>query len=1295
MSRLKILFFFLLPIVVYSQTGKKQFAFGSLSIKEGLSQNSVISIAQDSIGYLWLATQDGLNKYNGKSFTVFNKQFEDITRPTFSKLGKVYIDKKNQLWIVSNSGVLEYFNVESKNFIKVLGIQNASTVFQDKQLNHYIGTYNKGLFKINAVSKDTIQVFRGEDRNKTVYDFLEHNDTLYVACSETIFAFSKNTDYKKVKIHNAKNVNFSCLEQSKNGTLWVGTYGHGLFFKTKNSKGFKPISNSGLPSNLNIEDLLVDSKNRLWIATYGNGVYLYDLKTGVVSNFLANKENPFDLHYNDILTLFEDNTGVIWIGSDGAGASYYDEHLIKFNVLTNKQLSKNVNVDVVRSITSNNENLVWVGTSGKGLTYMDIASQTYKTFTESNVIGLNSNRIVSLNFFNQSLWIGHQGFGLNIFENGIYKNYPEISDYTIWRIIKASDTSSWLCTERNGLVLFDKEKGILKQFNNSNSKLTSNNIRAMVKGENGTLWIGTENNGLFKLQTDTGLIIKINEIADPIKSLLYHKGVLWVGTYGKGLKKYDLASQTTKTYTVEDGMPNNVIYGILCDNEENLWLSSNYGLSKFNTKAASKPVIKNYTDADGLQNLEFNTGAYYQDANGIIYFGGLDGINWFDPNQLTFNSTKPKTVISKFEVFSKPYELKENQTLNFNENTVTFTFSSLLFSAPDRNQFKYQLVNHDSTWVDAGNKHMAHYTNLPSNKYTFKVLSSNYDGVWADVPATYHFTILKPWYKTNTALTLYLIGFIGSFVLLYRYLKWRWHLKNQLRLEHEETIRLKKLDEFKTKLYTNISHEIRTPLTLILGPVENQLNKKNISKEDTKELLLVKQNANRLLNLVNQMLDLSIIDSGQKRLKISKGSLTMLLKQIVEAFQYKASEKNIAIQPAITPLENVWFDTDIIEKVVSNLLSNAVKYAPNSSKIIFDVQKTNGTMVVSVINKTNQTTVSNLNNLFNRFYRDNEGSDGVGVGLALVRELVTLSKGNIIANNLGVDKIQFTVTLPIEKTAFNEDELVIETKKEVQESKVNANVDKTTEKPLVLIVEDDPEIRNFIVSIFKDTYKIIEAEDGQEGLSKILKALPDLIVSDVMMPNKSGIELCNDIKTNTLTSHIPVVLLTAKVGEQNEIEGYKTGADAYVTKPFSNEKLKLIVEKLLETRQKLKIHFSKTFSINPELAITSTENDFLKRVQTVLDEHITNATFTSEAFGELMGMSRTQLHRKLHAIVGMSTSEFIRSQRLKLAVKILETTDITIAEIAYSVGFNTPSYFNKCFKETYGCTPNEYLLKDT
>jgi len=527
---------------------------------------------------------------------------------------------------------------------------------------------------------------------------------------------------------------------------------------------------------------------------------------------------------------------------------------------------------------------------------------------------------------------------------------------------------------------------------------------------------------------------------------------------------------------------------------------------------------------------------------------------------------------------------------------------------------------------------------------------------------------------------------------LYRYLKWRWEIKTQLRLEHEETERLKKLDEFKTKLYTNISHEFRTPLTLISGPIENQLAKAKLSKDDKKELSLVKQNADRLVGLVGQMLDLSMIDSGQRKLAIKQGNLTILLKQLISAFQYKADKKNIAISSRIKGLKNVWYDTDIIEKVISNLLSNAIKYSPENSIIVFEASNQDGVAVLSIINQTDYVGKKDLSKLFQRFYQDNRLSEGVGVGLALVRELVSLSKGTIIANNIDDNKIQFTVSVPVEYTAFEKDALVFDDKIESTEPPTNPqteNVEK--ENPLLLIVEDEADIRAFIISIFKNNYQILEAENGEIGIAKALEKMPDLIISDIMMPEIDGIQLCNTLKTNELTSHIPIILLTAKVGEENEIEGIKTGADAYVTKPFKSEKLKIRVEKLIETRRQLQRHFSKTLSINPELSLTSTESDFLKRLQNVLDEHITEPDFTSERFGKLMHMSRTQLHRKLKAISGMSASEFIRSQRLKLAIRLLKETDASISEIAYQVGFNTPSYFSKCFKEVYNCTPNEYL----
>lgn len=1291
MKSVNLLIFLLGCGMAFSQNNK-QIAFRELTVEQGLSQNSVVSIAQDSTGYMWFATQDGLNKYDGKHFVHFPYQFEDVTRNTYSKLGKIYIANDDQIWIVSNSGVLHKQDKTSQTFNQVANLKNVSTLVQHPNKDYFIGTYGTGLYRISENRKDTIQLLKPEDKSLVAYAMCLFNGRVLVATTNGILVIETNGTYRFVKV--AAGTNFSSFSiMPHSNTLFLGSYGKGLFMAQTDSLAFKPFlgfEKEKLPTDLIIQDILVDSQEKLWIATYGDGAYLVDFKNESIAHFVANKTNPYALHYNDVLSLYEDFTGLIWLGTDGAGLSYYDEDLVKFNVLTNKQAPNTINIDFVRAITES-QGAVWLGTSNKGLTAIDFKSETYQMYTTKNST-LASDRIMSLYNNESGLWVGHQNNGLQKFEGDQgFRSYGATKGVSIWKIYPAENQRLWLCT-LDGLLLFDEREGIVKSFNSKNSALTTNAIRTVEAGAKDQLWIGAESQGLFLLNTRTETIEYIAAIPDRIKSLYFSNDILWIGTNGDGLKSFNPKTGTVKHFTTEQGLANNVVYGILPGLKNELWLSSNKGLTKITVATDEIAAIENFSNYDGLQTNEFNTGAYFKDTEGNLYFGGLEGLNWFNPNQLSYNAHKPKTVITDFKIFSKPHPIAPNSRFSSKQNTMTFTFSGLHYSQPDRNQYRYQLVNHDPDWIDAGNNNNAHYTNLPPDDYTFRVISSNYDGVWNTEPATYSFTILKPWYATNLAKAVYAVVLILFGIYLYRYLKWRWEIKTQLRLEHAETNRLKKLDEMKTRLYTNISHEFRTPLTLISGPIENQLAKAELSKKDKKELSLVKQNTDRLVSLVDQMLDLSMLDSGQRKLAIKRGNLEVLLKQLISAFQYKATEKNMTISSKIHDLKAVWFDTDVLEKVVSNLLSNAIKYAPKDSTIHFEAYKQEGALVLSLVNKSERVDKKDLSKLFQRFYQDNKLADGVGVGLALVKELVTLSKGTVVANNIDNDKIQFTVSLPIERAAFDETEIAAD--KPIADSQ--ADLQKTnntadTEKPLLLVVEDETDIREFIVSIFKNNYRTLEATNGNTGIEKAFKTIPDLIISDVMMPETDGITLCDTLKTNELTSHIPIILLTAKVGEHHEIEGLKTGADAYVTKPFKSENLKVRVQKLIENRRQLQRRFSKTLSIAPDVRLTSTENEFLKRLQTVLNAHITEPDFTSERFGELMLMSRTQLHRKLKAIAGMSASEFIRSQRLNLAAKLMHETDASIAEIAYQVGFNTPSYFSKCFKEVYKCTPNEYL----
>ena len=1264
---------------------------------------------------MWFATQDGLNRYDGKTFKIYNKQFEDVTKITHSKLGKIYIDRLNNLWIIVNSGKLEKYDIKTDAFNSVSNVENISTIYQTQSKNYFIGTYGSGLFHINYKTNDTSQIFSKEDRSKTINAILEKNDTILAASNNGIYRISKATlKYKKINCSESKQINFSCIATVNNANIWIGSYGNGLFYVNNNHniiKQFNGFKDNSLPTNLNIEALLVDKYQRLWIGTYGRGIYIIDFVKQKIHNYTVQQYNPYALNYNDVLSLFEDSTGNIWIGTDGGGLSYYDEHLLKFNVLTNNQLPRDVNVDVARTICVNpKDNTIWVGTSGKGLTNINLKTNTYKTLTTGNS-NLNSNRIMSLNYIGEDLWVGFQDKGLDILhKNGSISHFnsattPKLDATAVWSIANYNENSTWLATGGYGVILFNKFNGIVEHFQhdaeNTNS-IPSNNIRALAIGEKNQLWIGSEDKGVCLLNTNTKTVERINGIPYKIKSLFFdtNEKILWIGTNGNGLIKYNHNSKIITAYTTEQGLPNNVIYGILKDNKQNLWLSSNRGITMFNESDLNLSII-NYDQYDGLQAFEFNTGAYTKDHNGTLYFGGLQGINWFKPEQLTLNKIKPKTIISGLYVFNEPIPLNNKNTFNHDENTLTFTFASLHFSQPELNSYKYKLEGHDKDWIDIGNNNAAYYSNLEPKTYTFKVISSNYDGIWNEVPATYNFTIKRAWYNTITAKLIYAVLFLVLGVLIYRYVTWRWYIKTQLRLKQVETERLKHLDEFKTRLFTNISHEFRTPLTLILGPAKNQLAQPDISETTKEELSLIHTNALRLLNLVDQLIDLAKLETGYLKLNVECGNISVLVNQLISSFKYQVNQKKINFKSNIEVIDNAWFDRDVIEKIMVNLLANAVKYTPKKGHIYVDVIKKEEYLVATILNNGSKINPKNINQLFNRFYQINPDADGVGIGLALVKELVALNKGSIIANNINDDELQFTVTLPINKDAFKPSEIKEGLNFEDSIPSPLDNIDhddlidkatNPTDKPIILVVEDNLQLSNYIKSILKPNYKVIKASNGKRGLEVAIKKIPNLIISDIMMPKMNGIEFCEAIKTNTLTSHIPFILLTAKTGETNELEGLDVGADDFITKPFNSKILLKRVDNLITLSKSLQKRYTQYSFLKPkDVAISNLDELFFKQIEVVLKTHLNDPEFNTQIFSKLMTMSRMQLHRKLVALTGLSTTQFIKSQRLKSAITLLKESDLTIAEVAYQVGFNSASYFIKCFKETYNTTPNNYL----
>lgn len=1318
-------------VLLYPQS---QITFRQLSVKEGLSQNSVVSVTQDSTGYLWIATQDGLNKYDGRNFNILPYSFVDITKPDYSNLGKVYTDRKGEVWIIPQNKIPHKYNKETREFEPLSIIDDASVIFQDSAFNIWFGTYSSGFYMLPYHTNEPHQVLKPDAIQGTVYNIAQDPiGNLHLAKDDEIAIYDMATG-KLLKI-SPKTIygepiaaNFSDIVFDEHGTEWISTFGKGLYFREREETAYQRIDHRGfsdpLPADLNITDLHFDKKNRLWIATYGRGLYMVDFKLQKISHFKVAENNPKTLHYDDVLCIYEDYSGTLWFGTDGAGISYYDEYLEKFNSLTNYQTPENINIDVVRAIVVDQEQAVWIGTSGKGLTRYEPATNSWQAFkaAERTDNTIQSDRIMSLLVDTENnLWIGSQGNGLSVFDDQERfthfspRTKTPLSAETIWDIFRDAQDRFWLASREQGLILFDKDKGELKKYKTQKEPgkgPPGNNIRVIASGKNGKLWLGTEEEGIASFDPTTETFTwyrhsaSSNSIAsNNIKSLYEDpNGILWIGTNAAGLTAFDTKNSTFRSYTVEDGLANNVIYGILPDEEGNLWLSSNKGITKFTPGKTldDTPSIVNYANYDGLA-TEFNTGAYYKDSSGNLYFGGLDGFYWFRPKNLKENSVLPKTAITDLQVFNESRSLTKTLDLKHTENTVTFTFSSMQYSLPEKNQYQYRLLNYEKDWVEAGNTNFARYSQLPPGSYEFQVKSSNYDGVWNEHAESYEFTIRSPWYLTSLAKVVYFLLFLAGLYAIYSYLKWRLRMRLKLQLQEAEAARLQRLNDFKTKLYTDVSHEFRTPLTLISGPVDAKLSEGSLSETDFTNFSMIKRNTNRLIALVDQLLQLAKLEKGKQKLKISEGNLGLFLQMLASAFDYRAAQKNIMYTVKVNDMGNAWYDEDTLEKIVTNLLSNAFKHGLEGGDCQLEASCENKYLHLSVKNTVAPESGLEVEKLFSRFYQQDEYSEGAGIGLSLTKELVHLHQGEISVRIEKGNCIHFLVRLPIQQEVFPDlghiqiitepDHLdaTFTSNKMVISPVVTEHTDKG-ELPILLLVEDHKEVREFIKSVWKNKFRLVEANNGRSGIEKALETVPDLIITDVRMPVCDGIELCNTLKTDERTSHVPIILLTAGVGEEQELRGLRSGADDFITKPFKLPILQAKVENLIASRKTLRNRYSQEIVLKAkDIAVTPTDTLFFERVQKVLDEQLSNPDFSVESFCKSVGMSRMQLHRKLMAFTGLSTSAFIRSQRLKQAVYILKTSDATINEVAYTVGFNTPSYFIKCFKETYKKTPMEYL----
>jgi signal transduction histidine kinase/ligand-binding sensor domain-containing protein/DNA-binding response OmpR family regulator len=1121
----------------------------------------------------------------------------------------------------------------------------------------------------------------------------------------------------------------------KDGDLWLWSYIYGVFLFHPQDNSIRRFNESSTPSKLNsntVSQVIQDDNGLIWIGTDHGGVTLIDKKNHFSTSYLLNDpKDSKSLSQNTITTICKDNQGIIWLGTYKQGVSYLNQNIIQFPYYHHKEAdSKSLQYDDVNRFLEDKLGNIWIGTNGGGLIYFDRKNNTFKQYLHdaNNQNSISSNVIVSLCIDSDgTLWIGTFLGGLCSFDGKYFRRYrhneadtSSLSNDNVWELFEDRDKNLWVGTLGRGLDILDKKTNRFKHnpFEIANfGFLPSSYISSIIQDKKGNLWVGTNNGvAVFNINKHTSILYQHTNV----KSSLSHnniicllednKGRIWVGTR-EGLNLFNEQTKSFQTFTMADGLPSNMILNILEDQYQTLWISTANGLRNVIPEQKKNEIglsVISYDEMNNLQSLEFNDKAAYKTRNGELIFGGPSGFNIINPAGIRKPTYHPEIVFTSLQIFNKNVEpgdlinnrvlLKESLSkleeveLKFKENVFSIEFASLDFAHSARDKYSYMLEGFKSDWLYTdGSQRRVTYTNLDPGHYTFKVKVQDRNGLWSETKALKIY-IVPPFWRTPVAYIIYLLLLAALLLLVRRITLDRIHMRYEVQHQRREAERAHALEQLKTKFFTNISHEFRTPLSLIISPLDKII--KNTKDEDQKKHLnLVQRNAKRLLNLVNQLLDFRKMEVQEINLHPAIGDIIGFSKDISHSFMDIAEKKNIrfSFSSNIDNLE-IYFDKDKIEKILFNLLSNAFKYTHDNGMVNINLaynppanDEIDGTLAIEIKDTGIGIPAGIQEKIFERFFQTDVPqsmvNQGTGIGLAITKEFVRLHRGIITVKSEPEQGTCFIVLLPAKKIydtparsatnpVFVEDE----------EQMIPDESQKRNKKKTILVVEDNEDIRFYLKDNLKGQYKVEEATNGKEGWEKVKQLNPDLVVSDIMMPLMDGVELAKKIKTETLTAHIPVILLTAMGSEEKQLEGLKAGVNDYITKPFTFEILASRIRNLLAQQELLQKRFQKQIEVNPgEVTITPVDEKFLKQALEIVEKHMDEPEFSVEDFSHEMFMNRVTLYRKILSITGKTPIEFIRTIRLKRAAQLLEKSGMSVAEIAYEVGFNLKNSSKLCF----------------
>ncbi len=1327
---------------------QKQTRYERLSTASGLSQSSVYKIIQDKKGFLWFATGDGLNRYDGHNFKIYRNDPSDARTLSSSEIFTVAEDDEGNLWVgTRNSGLnkIELTTGKITRFTKGPGGQDLSNSNIPSILNIGKGRIGVAVLGLGYLVYNirTNQLIKSESEwnnplVKEVARLFKHSSGSVWMGTRTGYLVSQLNAHSYIPYQfGANNYRVRALFETKNGDILVGTDGRGIYRFTPKTQQFKVVfyqASDPLSRQNIVTSMAKDALQNLWIGT-DDGVYKLngeDFKS--YTNIPSNPDPELGLSSNSVMSLFTDANQNTWVGTWEAGLNISFFQKPRFAVLRYKPNTlQGLLSNKVSTLLADGDKGVWVG-SNVGLSYFNHKSGQVTHFLQSaSSKKLNSTETYDVNFIHPSgdggVWVGLWGKGINLFtKDQQLKDFPfkpGIREAN-FNTLESFNGEFLLGTAGMGVVVFNPST---KQYRVPFAELGKNNFLnksiAAIRVLNGNeIWVGTVGFGLYVYELNTGKLRHYVKSAEAGALSYNHVNKIyqdrqhriWVMTQGGGLNQYLGPDKGFKAYTVNNGLGSNSLRGMVEDSKGDLWITTNGGISKMDGKTLK---FVNFEEADGLQGKEFMTNAIAKNNQNWLFFGGVNGLNYLKSDSLRMRLDVPPVYFTKLKIFNKDVEAgEENSPLTFDilstkhlvlqpdQSVFSLDFVALEYQRPKNNRYAYYLEGFEKDWNMVGTQRSVTYTNLSPGDYVFKVKASNSDGIWAEKPYELKITVLPPWYRTWWAYLLYVILLAGVIYAFIREVRVREAFRTDIRLKEIEKERIQELEQVKTHFFTNISHELRTPLTLITSPLEKYfISNASLNKDQKTKINSIYQNAQKLLRLINQLLDLSKIESGNVQPVVEKHDLIRQLHSIKQSFDAYAQQKQIKLKWDL-PVESlfVYYDADIIEKCVTNLLSNAFKFTPEEGiigirlelhKVYNGKAESINRVSIHVSDTGKGISEEHIQHIFDRFYQIPEKVDrvGTGVGLSLCKELMEVHRGSIeVQSDLGAGsdfKIQFPVTLEAFDQAWVKSGVLPVATELISERVVTIQ----QEKQILLIVEDHTEMRAFIREIFEGNFQVIEADRGETGLEMALTYLPDVVITDWMMPGMSGVNLCKAIRKNAKTSHIPVVILTSKSSQESQIEGMQSGADDFISKPFHADILELRVAKLLEAKERLRKNWQESV-LNQDLQEKVVfQDEFLAKATQVVIEHVEDPEFDVEHLEQAMDMSKMQLYRKLKMLTSLAGNEFIRSIRLQQARLLLEKGQLNVSEIAYQVGFNDPAYFTRAFKKQYGFAPKTFLTK--